>query len=202
MGKVFPLCRDAVGLFYGTVDWVTRWEALPLCRDVVGVIYSPSWLGHPLGDSYQSAEMQLVYYTATANWATRWGGEFYNPSRLVLWSTRWGVLTLSRGAVGVFYSRSRLGHSLGESYFPSEMHSVYLQSSWLSHLLGAVLLLCGDVICVFYTPNRLGHSFGELFPLCRNVVGLLYGHCQLGHSLSGVLLLCRDIVGEFYSPIN
>ena len=48
-------------------------EVLPLCRDAVGVFYSPSRLGHSLGEAYPSAETQSVNSKAQAYWTTRWG---------------------------------------------------------------------------------------------------------------------------------
>ena len=48
-------------------------RVLPHCRDAVGVFCSTSWLDHLLGESYFSAEMQLVYSATPADWATHWG---------------------------------------------------------------------------------------------------------------------------------
>ena len=38
------------------------WGILPFCRDAVSVFCSPLHTGYLLGESYPSAEMQLVYY--------------------------------------------------------------------------------------------------------------------------------------------
>ena len=103
-----------------------------LWRDAVGVFYSLSWLGHSLGESYPSAEMQLVYSTAPADRDTHWGRliPLQRCSRCILLAKPTvplvgGVLPLSRDAVRVFYSPSQLGHLLGESYPSREMQSVY-----------------------------------------------------------------------------
>ena len=98
-----------------------------------------------------------------------------------------GVLSLSIDVVCVFCNPNRLGHSLGESYPSAEM-SVYFAAptDWASRwgslsplqrcclcilqpqpirpLVGGVLPLCRDVICVFCSPNRLCHSLGESYP--------------------------------------
>ena len=50
------------------VDWV--W---PLCREAVDVFYNPSRLGHSLIESDLSAKKQSVPSTAPADWATRSG---------------------------------------------------------------------------------------------------------------------------------
>ena len=47
---------------------------LPFCREAVSVFYSLSQLGYSLGESYPSAEKQLVYSTAPADWAIVWWG--------------------------------------------------------------------------------------------------------------------------------
>ena len=54
-----------------------------------------SYLGYSLEESYLSAEIQSVYSTAPADWAT---GDSFG-----------GVLPLCRDTVGVFYCPSRLG---------------------------------------------------------------------------------------------
>ena len=47
-------------------------RVLPLGRDAVGVFYSPSWQDYRTlvasGEAYPSAEMQSVYSTAPADW--------------------------------------------------------------------------------------------------------------------------------------
>ena len=75
--------------------------------------------GHSLGDSCPSAELQLVYSTAPADWATGHSlGESYPSAELqsaystapAVWATR---------------------HSLGESYPSAELQSVYsIVSVW------------------------------------------------------------------------
>ena len=108
------------------------WGVLRLWRDALDVFYSPSWLGLSLRESYALEEMHSTYSTAPADWATLW--ESLTPlkrcSRRILQPQPIGplierVLRLCRDAVGVFYSPSRLGHLLGESYAFVEMQSVY-----------------------------------------------------------------------------
>ena len=72
---------------------------IPLSSSITGTSPSDclvSYPGHLLQESYSSAELQLVYSTAPANWVTR---------RLV-----GGVLPLCRDAVSLFYSPSQLDH--------------------------------------------------------------------------------------------
>ena len=123
-------------------------KVLHLCRDAVGVFYRPSQLGHSLWKSCTSAEMQLVYFTAPANWATRCGSLAplqrcswcilqHQPTRpLVV-----GVLPLCREALYVFYCTSQLGHSL-----------------WMS------CPFCREAVGVFYSTSQLGHSLWESCP--------------------------------------
>ena len=156
LGESYPFAEIQSVYSTASANWATRWghlipllrcswcilqpqptgplvgSVLPICWDAVGVFYSPSQLGHLLGASYPFAEMQFVYSTASANWATRWGSltPLQRCSQYILQPqlTRplvGGVLPLCWDAVGVFYSPSQLGHSLGESYPFAEMQSVY-----------------------------------------------------------------------------
>ena len=109
---------------------------LPLFRDAIGLFYSPSRLSHSLAvGSYPSSEMLSVYSTAPADWATRWQWGLTplprcyrsilqpQPTEPLVGS---GVLPLFRDAIGLFYSPSRLSHSLAVGSYPSsEMLSVY-----------------------------------------------------------------------------
>ena len=82
---------------------------LPLCRDAVDIFYNLSRLGHSIGDSYPCAEMQLVYSTAPADWATQWG-----------------ILTsLKRCSRCVLQPQPTGPHSEGDSYHWGEMQLVY-----------------------------------------------------------------------------
>ena len=71
-------------------DWATGHTlgggVLSLCRNAVGVFWSPSRLGHRtliLGESYPSAEMQSVYSTVPAEWATGYSlGESYPSTEM------------------------------------------------------------------------------------------------------------------------
>ena len=97
-------------------------RVLPLFRDAVGVFYSPSWLdwdclvsytGHSLRECYLSAKVLSVYSESPADWATEHSlGERYPSAEIqsvystapVDWATR---------------------HSLGECYPSADMQSVY-----------------------------------------------------------------------------
>ena len=138
------------------------------------VIYKDTRCG---GWFYPSAEMQSVYSTALADWATG--------------HSLWGVLSICRDTVCVFYSPSRLGLwtlvvcvcVCRGSYPSAETQSVYsaAPADWATgHSLWGVLSICKDTVGVFYSPSRLGH---RTLVVCR-----------------GVLSICRDTVGVFYSP--
>ena len=126
----YPLAEKQSVHSTAPADWATGHllvGVLPLNREAIGVFYSPSRLGHrtlvgggltsqqrsnrcilqpkPTGPqdtrwwgSYLSAEKQSVYSTVPADWAT--------GHSLV------GVLPLSREAIGIFYSPSRLGNQI------------------------------------------------------------------------------------------
>ena len=181
LGRVLPLCRDAVGVFYSPNRLGHRtlvWEGLTPLQRCSRRILQPKSTGPQdtcLGGSYPPAEMQSAYSTAQIDWAT--GHSFRR------------VLPLCRDAVGVFYSANRLGHRtlvregltplqrcsrrilhpnstgpqdtrLGGSYPSAEMQSAYstAQIDWATgHSFGRVLPLCRDAVGVFYSPNRLGH---------------------------------------------
>ena len=118
--------------------------------------------GHSLGESYSAAEMQLVYSTAPADWATRWG----NLTRP----------TLCRDAVGVFYSPSRLGHSLGESYPLQRCSWCILQPQPTGPLVGGILPAphSAEMQLVYSTaPTDWATRWGSLTP-CRDAVGVFY----------------------------
>ena len=80
-----------------------------------------SYPGHLFGEFYLPAEVQSVYFTATADWATRHlFGEPYPSTEMqsvyftvtAKWATGHlfgGVLPLCRDAVSIFYSHNRLG---------------------------------------------------------------------------------------------
>ena len=115
----------------------TRWGwVLAFCRDAVGVFYSLSWLGHEtlVGVGCSLLQMQSVYSTPTADWATEyslgWGLSLLQrcsccilqPQLTGPQDTRWGwVLVFCRDAVVVLYSPRRLGLAGGFkiSQYPS-----------------------------------------------------------------------------------
>ena len=107
MGGFLPLCKDAVGVFYRPADCATGY----------------SWWG-----SYPSAEMESVYTSEPAYWATG------------LLCVCGGVLSLYRDAVGVYYRPSLLGYK-----------TLVCVCVW------GVLPLCRDAVGVFYRPSLLGH---------------------------------------------
>ena len=80
VGRVLQLDRDAVSVFYSQCipqsqsTGLLVGKVLHLYRDAVSLFYSPSRLGYSLGRSYTSAEMQSMYSTLPADWATRWEG--------------------------------------------------------------------------------------------------------------------------------
>ena len=152
LGGVFLLSRDAVGVFYSLIQ--------PGRRTLVGK------------GSYTSTEMQSVNSAAPAEWATGHslgrGLTLQRRSRRIRQSqvTRpqnircEGVLHISREAVGVFYSPSRLGYRslvAKVSYISTEMQSLYsaAQSSGRQHTRWEGALLLGrDVVGVFYSPSH------------------------------------------------
>ena len=140
--RSLTLSRDAVGVFYSLSrldhrtfeDGLTPLQrssrcilhpqptgplfgrVLPFCREAVDVFLDPSQLSLWLWWSYSSVEMQSVYSTAPADWATRWRSLTFlqRCSRCILQlqptgQLVGGVLPFCRDAVGVYYCLSRLG---------------------------------------------------------------------------------------------
>ena len=75
VGRVLPLCRDAVCVFY-IPSWLgyqdARWESFtPLQRCSLCVLHPQPIRppGHSLGEFYPSAEMQSAYSTTPSDWA-------------------------------------------------------------------------------------------------------------------------------------
>ena len=158
-----------------------------LGRDAVGVFNSPGWLGHSLGESYPLAEMQSVYSTAPADWATGWGSltPLQRCSRCIqqprlIGPLAGGVLPPCRDAVGVFNSPGWLGHSPGESYPPAEMQSVYstAPADWATRL-GSLTPLQRCSRCI-QQPRLIGPLAGGVLPPCRDAVGIFYCPSWLG----------------------
>ena len=109
--------------------------------------------------------------------------------------------------------------------FPKLQHywslSIRLFRVIIRTLVGGVLPLCREAVCVFYSPSLMSPRWRSL-PLCRNIVGVFYGPSRLSirwqsyssaemHSVCStapadwalvgwVLPFCRDAVGIFYSP--
>ena len=90
VGEVLLFCRDTVGVFYGPhqpADWATRWGSLiPLQRCSQCILWPPptSRLGHSLGKSYSSAEIQSVYSTPhppKADWSHSLGKSYSSCQR-------------------------------------------------------------------------------------------------------------------------
>ena len=196
-------------MYYTTsTDWATIHtlsEVVPLCRGAVGVFYNLNILGYnillgrgltplqrccrcilqpqPTGSqdthwarSYPSADALSVYSTTPANWATG--------------HSLGGVLPLCRGAVGVFYNPTRLGHNtlIGRDFTPLQrccrcivqpQHTGSKYTHWArSYPSVEVLLVCST------TPSDrdTGHSLGEVLLLCRGAVGVFYNPTRLGHN--------------------
>ena len=131
--------------------------------------------------SYPSAEMQSVYSTAPADWATRRSlGESYPSAEtqsvystaLADWATR---------------------PSLGESYPSAETQSVYsiAPADWATRHPWGVLPFCREAVDVFYSPRGLSHKtlVGGVLPFCREAVGVFYSPGRLSH---------KSPVGESY----
>ena len=166
-------------------------EVSPLYRDAVGVFYSFSRLAHSLARSHLSTEMQSVYSTASPYWPTRWRGLTSLPrcSRCILQLHPTGPLVgevspLYRDAVGVFYSFTRLDHSLARSHHSTEMQSVYSTASpdWPTRWRGLTSLpRCSRCILQLYPTRPL---VGEVSPLYRDAVGVFYSFTRLDHSLA------------------
>ena len=74
VGRVLPHCRDAVSVFSSPSrlgHWDTRWDSdtpLQRCSRRILLPKPIRPLGHSLGQSYSSAEMQSVYSAAPASW--------------------------------------------------------------------------------------------------------------------------------------
>ena len=144
-----------------------------------------SYPGHSFRESYLSAEVQLVYSSGSAEWATQthvWGGltPLQICSRCILqpkptgppgYSLRWG-LPPCRPAVDVFYSLSRLDYQdtrWGGVYSSAEMQSVYstAPADWATIILVGGLPLCRSSVGVFFRLGRLGHPdrrLGRSYP--------------------------------------
>ena len=172
-------------------DWATEHSLVrysPLSRDGVGEFYRPSQLGHshPHWWGYPSAEMQSMYSTAPANWATRtlvggvlpffWDavGVFYSPSRLGHWHTIWWGFTLYRDAVSVFYSPSWLGHghTLWCGITPLQRCSLFMQLQQSGQLvyLSVVSYPSTEIPFVYSTAPAnwaTGHSLMRFYPFAE-----------------------------------
>ena len=142
-----------------------------------------SYPGHSLErGSYPSTEMQSVYSTTPANWATRWWSLiplhrfiiYMSMSIIRLFSvisrTFVGerVLPLYRDAVCVLYNPSQLGNSLVESYSSAQIHyiheHVYHQIVYC-HIQDTrwrgVLPLYRNAVCVRQLGNSLVESYSS-----------------------------------------
>ena len=118
-----------------------------------------SWTLVRRGESYLSAEKQLVYSAV---------GVFCNPSWLV-YTCRGKRTSLKRCSRCILQPQPTGLHSLGESYLSEEMQSVYsaAPADWAT-LVGGVLTLCRDTVGVSYSPGRLGYTrWGSLNSMQR-----------------------------------
>ena len=163
---------------------------LPLCREAVSVFCRPRRQGHSLKKSYSTAEKQLVYSAAPANWATHWRS--LTPLQRSSWCILQpqpigplieGVLLLCREAFGVFCSPSQLGHSLKESYSSAVKQLVYsaAPANWATHWRSLTPLQWSSW-CILQ-PQPIGPLIDGVLLLCREAVGVFCSPSQLGHSL-------------------
>ena len=202
LGKSYPSAEMQSVYSTAPANWATRHlhgGVLPFCRDAVSVFYSPSQLGHKTlawRKSYPSAEMQSVYSTAPANWATRHlHGESYPSAEmqsvystaLANWATRHlhgGVLPFCRDAVSVFYSPSQLGHKT---------------LAWRSLTL---LQRCSQCILQPQPTGPQDTCMEESYPSAemQSVYSTAPANWATRHLHGGVLPFCRDAVSVFYSP--
>ena len=157
----------------------TRWGSLTSQQRCSRCIIQPQPTGllrHSLGETYPSAEMQSVYYTAPADWATETliGGDLplsrgavgvlYSPSRLGYWDTHWGRLTPQQRCSWCIIQPQPTGllrHSLGETYPSAEVQLVYYTApaDWATEtLIVGVLPLSRGAVGVFYSPSRASKS--------------------------------------------
>ena len=199
--RVLLFWRDSVGVFYSSCrlgHHDTRWGSLTLLQRFSWCILQllPTGPpGHSLGESWPSAEIQLVYFTALADLASRTlvggvlafcrdsVGVFYRSCRLGQQDTRWGSLTLLQRfswCILQLLPTGPPGHSLGESYSSAEIQLVY------------------------FTPlptGPAGHSLGESYSSAEIQLVYFTALADWGTRtlVGGVLLFCRDSVGVFYS---
>ena len=217
VGRVLPLCWDAVCVLCSPSLPALVGGVLPLRKDAVIVFYSRSRLGNPgdsLGESYPSVENAVCVLCS--------------PSLPALVG---GVLPLRKDAVIVFYSRSRRGNpgdSLGESYPSVEMQFVS-SAAPAYRLLLAEFYLSGKMQLLYFTAAAdlaiQETRWASLTPLLRCSLCLMQpqptGSCwrsftsqercsycilqpqptrQSRRLVGGVLPLCWDAVCVFCSP--
>ena len=139
-----------------------------------------------------------MYSTAPADWVTR---------HLLVG----GVLPLSRDAVGVFYSPSRLDHKTligGGSFLSPEMQSVYstAPADWVTgHLFGGEsyppLQRCSRCILLHQPTGPLDTHWGKSYPLQSCSLCILQPQPTRPQDTywGRVLPLSRDAVGVFNS---
>ena len=104
-GCLTPLQRYSRCILQPQATWpLVQWVGgvLPLCRDIVGVFYSPRRRGHSFSGWVGCLTPLQRYSRCILQPQATWP--------LVQWVG--GALPLCRDIVGVFYSLSRLGHSL------------------------------------------------------------------------------------------
>ena len=228
-GSLFPLqrCNQCILQSQPTAPLIGG--VFSLCRDAISVFYSTSRLHHSLGESFPSAEMQSVYSTAPADCTTHWGSLFplQRCNQCILQSQPTtpligGVFSLCRDAISVFYSPSRLHHSLGESFPSAEMQSVYstapadctthwgslfplqrcnqciLQHQPTAPLVGETFP-SAEMQSVYSTvPADCTTHWGSLFPLQRCNQCILQSQ-PTAPLVGGVLSLCSDAISVFYT---
>ena len=142
VGRVLPLCRDAIGIFYSSRRLGPRWESLAPLQRYNRCILLLQLIGPSLGESCPSAGMQSVYSTAPADLVLV--GRvlplcsdaivvFYCSSRL---GSRWESLAPLQRCNGCILQLQPIGPSLGEFCLSVEMQSVYstVSTDWVRGL--------------------------------------------------------------------
>ena len=151
---------------------------LALCRDVVGVFYSPSWLGqdclvsypgHLLGESYSSAEMQLVCSAAPADWVSDVTVQYVNHFTI---GTTLGVLGITLNCTWCWGSNSGDLENGKYPFFAIPPRSTLTQSG----------SACSSPIC---GSNRF---ICKLFVLDRNTCY----HITMSNNIKKLHLKCKN----------
>ena len=92
--------------------------------------------------------------------------------------TRWGFLPLCRGAVGVFYSPSRLGNTMFRKKKPAQDKKDVLAQIFLWHVNSSRIILCQEVNYINLCINiYLVFCFGFFFVFFLYSLSFLFWFC-------------------------